>query len=84
MLAVADSEDGIVCLTDLARSLGISISNLQQPLRSLVATGLLTHIQAGDTRRKFYMRNPSAAWEWARELQRASEVPSTIQPFGRY
>jgi hypothetical protein len=31
MLAVAASDDGIVCLTDLARQLDVSISNLQIP-----------------------------------------------------
>lgn len=68
MLAVADAKDGIVCLTDLARTLNVTISNLQQPLKALIATGLLSLLPAGDSRRKFYLRNPSAAWTWAREL----------------
>ncbi|UUV28699.1 transcriptional regulator [Amycolatopsis roodepoortensis] len=68
MLAVADSPDGIVCLTDLARSLDISISNLQQPLKALVTTGLLSPLPVTESRRKFYIRNPSSAWAWASEL----------------
>ncbi len=74
MLAVAASTEGIVCLTDLARELDVTISNLQQPLKALIATGLLTKLPQGDSRRKFYMRNPSAAWQWAAELRdRAAE-----------
>lgn len=68
MLAVADAQDGIVCLTDLAHTLNVTISNLQQPLKALVATGLLSPLPAGDSRRKFYIRNPSSAWAWAKEL----------------
>jgi DNA-binding MarR family transcriptional regulator len=71
MLAVADAKDGIVCLTDLAHTLNVTISNLQQPLKALVATGLLSPLPAGDSRRKFYIRNPSAAWAWAKELEDA-------------
>lgn len=52
----------------LVNELVLTISNLQQPLKALVATGLLTKLPQGDSRRKFYMRNPSAAWEWAAEL----------------
>jgi hypothetical protein len=68
MLAVADSSDGIVCLTDLARALEVTVSNLQQPLKALVAVGLLSPLPRSDSRRKFYIRNPSSAWQWAAEL----------------
>lgn len=74
MLAVADAKDGIVCLTDLAQALRVTMSNLQQPLKALVATGLLLPLPAGDSRRKFYLRNPSAAWTWAHELAAASQA----------
>ncbi|MEW2507078.1 hypothetical protein AB0878_42145 [Amycolatopsis sp. NPDC047767] len=68
MLAIAQTDDGIVCLTDLAKTLDVTISNLQSPLRALVNTGLLSPLPRGDSRRKFYIRNPSAAWAWAQEL----------------
>lgn len=68
MLAVADAEDGFVALTDLAKRLDVSISNLQGPLKSLVALGLLTPIPHGDSRHRFYLRDPSTAWAWAKEL----------------
>jgi DNA-binding MarR family transcriptional regulator len=70
MLAASRSEDGLVCLTDLARDLGLSVSNVQGALKSLVALRLLTEMPAGDSRRKFYLRNPSAAWAWAEEMAR--------------
>lgn len=78
MIAIADSEDGLVCLSDLARALDVSISNLQTPLQNLVALGLISALPRGDSRRKFYLRNPSSAWDWAREL--AASAASTTLP----
>ena len=78
MLAAARSHDGLVCLTDVARDLSLSVSNVQGALKSLVTVGLLTEMPAGDSRRKFYLRNPSAAWEWAEQMARqASEAPDS-------
>lgn len=68
MLAVAASEDGIVCLSDLAQELSLTPSNIQSGLRSMIDTDLLTELPRGDSRRKFLLRNPSAAWDWAKEL----------------
>jgi DNA-binding MarR family transcriptional regulator len=73
MLAIAATDDGIVCLTDLAKTLDVTISNLQSPLRALVDTGLVSPLPRGDSRRKFYIRNPSAAWAWAQELNERSQ-----------
>ena len=75
MLAVASSDDGIVSLTERARHLDVPISSLQSPLRSMISTGLLTPLPRGDSRRKFYLRNPSAAWAWAAELA-AHPIPT--------
>lgn len=74
MLAVADSEDGLVSLTDLATRLGLPASNVQGALRSLIDTGLLTELPQGDSRRKFLLRSNSAAWDWARELRVHAET----------
>lgn len=75
MLAIANSEDGIFCLSDLAIELAVSVSNLQKPLASLTAIGLISRMYSGDSKRKFYTRNESAAWEWARELSmRAADL----------
>lgn len=68
MLAVARSEDGIVCLTELASSLGVSVSSLQKPFQALVHARLISPLPDADSRYRFYARNPSAAWEWAEEL----------------
>lgn len=76
MLAVADSEDGLVTLTDLAKALDISTSNVQVALRSLVATGLLSELPKDDNRRKYLIRNPSSAWDWAREMRNSVEMTS--------
>jgi hypothetical protein len=59
MLVIGKDEDGIVTLSGLAAAVRTSTSNLQDPLRSLVATGLLSPIESGDSRSKFYVRNPS-------------------------
>ena len=69
MLAVADSSDGLITQTELARALGVSVSNVQGPVRSLVGCGLLAELPQGDSRSKFLMRNRSAAWDWAREMR---------------
>ncbi len=76
MLAVADSEDGLVTLTDLAKALNISTSNVQVALRSLIATGLLTELPKDDNRRKYLIRNPSSAWDWAREMRNSVAMTS--------
>lgn len=68
MLAVARASDGLVNLTDLAQAIAQPPSNIQGALKSLVAVGLLSEIPSGDSKRKFYMRNPSAAWTWAEEM----------------
>lgn len=68
MLVIGNDEDGIVTLSGLAATVGTSTSNLQDPLRSLVATGLLSPLESGDSRSKFYVRNPSPAWDWALDL----------------
>lgn len=69
MLAIADSEDGLVTQTELAHVLGVSVSNVQGPVKSLVNCGLLTEMPQGDSRSKFFLRNQSAAWDWAREMR---------------
>lgn len=75
MLAIADSGDGMVTLSTLAKTLDVSTSNVQDPIRALLATGLISPLDAGDSRSKFYVRNASAAWEWCRELAvRAREI----------
>ncbi len=79
MLAVADSQDGIVNLTDLARELDQSTSNIQGPLRSLVDLGLISPAPQGDSKRKHYIRNPSSAWQWVREM-RAEAVAAAAMP----
>src|SRR5690348_5530992 len=76
MLAVADADDGFVSLSDLARQLDITISNLQGPVKSLVALGLLTPVPHGDSRHRFYLRNPSTAWAWAKELHDQARLDS--------
>ncbi|MFD1149085.1 hypothetical protein [Saccharothrix hoggarensis] len=69
MLAIAAADDGFVSLSSLASRLGITTSNLQGPIRSLRELGLLTPVAHGDSRHRFYLRNPSAAWAWVAELR---------------
>jgi len=81
MLAVLDAEDGFVSLSALAKQLDVAISNLQGPIRSLVGLGLLTPVSHGDSRHRFYLRNPSKAWNWAEELQDQALLDiETVQP----
>lgn len=80
MLAIADVEDGLVTQTDLARSLGVSISNVQGAVKSLIDCGLLTPLPQGDSRSKFLMRNRSAAWDWVQEMRDQSLGVTEVTP----
>jgi hypothetical protein len=73
MLAIAASEDGVVCLTDLAKELDVSVSSLQRPFEAIVAAHLLMPLPDSDSRYRYYLRNPSAAWAWASELARQAD-----------
>jgi DNA-binding MarR family transcriptional regulator len=68
MVAIAEDPSGLVCLTDIAKQLDVTPSNLQGPIKDLKRAGLLTPMPKGDSRRLFYRRNPSHAWAFAREL----------------
>ena len=72
MVEIARS-DGIVCLTDLARRLDVTASNLQRPLLALTTAGLLSKDEPADSRKVFYRRNASLAWEFAQELLAIAE-----------
>lgn len=80
MLAIADSEDGLVTLTDVARTLAVSTSNVQGPLKSLIECGLLTPLPQGDSRSRFLMRNRSAAWDWAQEMRDQTRTGADAVP----
>lgn len=68
MLAVAESTDRRVCLSDLARELDLTTSNVQKPLRALIDVGLLSGPISADLRKKMYTRIDSPAWDWAYQL----------------
>jgi DNA-binding transcriptional regulator GbsR (MarR family) len=82
MIAIAESADGILTLNTLAETLNVSVSNIQDPIKALLATGLISPLNAGDSRSKFYVRNASAAWNWCHELAaraREAAVVSTAR-----
>jgi DNA-binding IclR family transcriptional regulator len=68
MLAIASAEDGLVCLTDLAQQLEIPPSNLQSSLRDLARCGLLSRLPPDGSKRRYYQRNESLAWAFAKEM----------------
>lgn len=75
MLCIANAEDGIFSLTELAKALDVTMSSLQRPMDSLLATQLISALPDADSKYRYYTRNPSAAWSWAQELaQQAGEV----------
>ncbi len=82
MLAILgdDDQDGrIVSLGELAQQLGLSPSSIQTPFHNLVDAYLLSPLPSGESKRKFYQANKSAAWVWAKELEAhviANEVAS--------
>lgn len=68
MLAIARSEDGLVTLSELAKSLHLSASQIQRPFTDLIDLGLITRLPDSDSRHKFLIRNPSVGWAWAEEM----------------
>lgn len=68
MLAIANAEDGIVCQTDLAKTLDVTISSLQRPFESLVISQLISPLPDADSKFRYFVRNPSALWAAAIEL----------------
>ncbi|MFS0701278.1 hypothetical protein AB6N24_15015 [Cellulomonas sp. 179-A 4D5 NHS] len=83
MLAVADAADGLVNLTELARTLDLPTSNVQVPLKSLLTLALISEAPSGDSKRKYYLRNPSHAWAWAREMRAAAQAAVETAPVAR-
>lgn len=72
MIAIGRDPAGRVCLTDLAIELGLAnASNLQDPLKDLAKAGLITRLPASDTRRQYYRREQSIAWQWVEQLNDA-------------
>ncbi|KQQ65403.1 MarR family transcriptional regulator [Microbacterium sp. Leaf320] len=74
MLAIARSEDGLCTLTELAQQTGVAMSSLQRPFQSLVDVGLISPVPDADSRYRYFLRNPSAAWTWAVELASAAQA----------
>ncbi|MEO6944779.1 MAG: MarR family transcriptional regulator [Lacisediminihabitans sp.] len=74
MVSIANSPDGLVSLGELSAQLGVTPSNLQKPLQSLLDTALISPTHSGDSRRIYYIRNESLAWAWALELAGRAEA----------
>lgn len=68
MVAIASSDSGTVCLTDLAKQLNVTASNLQRPLADLLQAGLLSPLPHPNSKRKLYRRRDSLGWAFAVEL----------------
>jgi hypothetical protein len=79
MLAIAEIEDGVCSLTELANTLQVRASSLQRPLDSLVELSLLSVVATGDTKYRHFLRNDGPAWDWSQDLAVgvAIAVPAT-------
>lgn len=67
MLLIADAS-GVVNQKAIAEGLGLSQSNVQTPWRRLVSLGLLKFDSRDFQRHKYFSREDSTGWQWAREL----------------
>lgn len=79
MLAIRAADGQVVTLGELAAQLSLPISSIQKPFHALVGSGLLTYLESGESRRKFYQANKSAAWEWAAELARSVSMTQRLR-----
>lgn len=83
MLEIANLEDGIFTLTQVSKSLDVTMSSLQNARDSLLELGLISYLPMSESRFHYLMRNESHAWEWARELGKKASAPvSLTQPPG--
>jgi hypothetical protein len=73
MTFIAGLDDGIFCLKDASDALDVGNSCLQRPLSDLRDAGLVSDLHSGDSRRRYYQRNPSLAWDFALELASQAE-----------
>jgi hypothetical protein len=83
--AIADS-DGIVCIKDLARTLGDppGTASVNAELKVLERASLLTRAPREQGERRVYLiREPSAYWDVCRELREASVRSSSRRPTRR-
>ena len=71
MLKVLDSDDGFFTLTAMSNALETAASNLQGPVESLLALGLISRLPTADELGVHYLRNEGAGWDWALELSRS-------------
>lgn len=69
MSEILRSEDGIFTLTEMARAVGTSPSNLQGSIDKLLVLDLITRLPESETKSVHYMRNESAGWTWAIALE---------------
>jgi hypothetical protein len=68
MLEIAALEDGIFTMTQVSRSLGVTMSSLQNARDALLEVALISRLPLTDSRFQHLVRNDSAAWQWAQEL----------------
>jgi DNA-binding MarR family transcriptional regulator len=68
MLKVLESDDGLFTLSEMSRELRIAVSNIQGPIESLLALGLISRLPTPDELGVYYLRNEGAGWDWAFEL----------------
>lgn len=78
MLAIAQIEDGVCTLSELASVLQVPVSSLQRPFDSLIDLSLVSVVPSGDTKYRHYLRNDGPAWRWADELSIGVEVARPV------
>lgn len=79
MLEIANLEDGIFTMTQVSRSLDVTMSSLQNARDSLLELGLISRLPLTDSRFHYLMRNDSSAWAWARELATQTGTVSHVE-----
>lgn len=68
MLEIDSLEDGIFTMTQVTKSLGVSMSSLQGARDALVELRLISPLPMTDSKFHYYVRNDSRVWAWVREI----------------
>jgi hypothetical protein len=80
-IAVARSEEGIVCATDIGWEASISPARAGAQLRAFADLGLVAALPVEPGRKRWYWRQPSPFWETCIALaDRESDPPASPQP----
>jgi predicted ArsR family transcriptional regulator len=72
-IGAAIARSKLVNTVELADALDLTRQSVHQEIQALERTGLLTRAPQGSNRKVFFMKEPSAYWDWCAEAATLAE-----------